>query len=181
MCKIETMAIDYSGSLMYKKVEGEPCPFCGCEEIRSYTFAQAGGLTVNVECTRCPAQMPSDNVQAALERWNTRNYLGIQRMRAHMKQIEWERDHAVSKLERAQLIIDLKIGGDMKQEIAEAISVLKAQGVEVVVDPSGIHADVYVATVPNGDQYEFLAAGILKLKTEGKLTVAGFTESSKRR
>jgi len=69
----------------------------------------------------------------------------------------------------------------MKQEIAEAISILKAQGVEVAVDPSGIHADVYVATMPNGDQYEFLAAGILKLKAEGKLTVAGLAEASKKR
>ncbi len=175
-----TMAIDYSGT-MYGNVEGEPCPFCGCEEIRSYTYFHSGGWSVNVECTRCPAQMPSDNVQAALERWNTRNYLGIQRMRAHMKQIEWERDQAVSKLEKALLIIDLKIGGDMKQEIAEAISILKAQGVEVAVDPSGIHADAYIATVPNGDQYEFLAAGILKLKVEGRLTVAGLAEASKKR
>ena len=68
----------------------------------------------------------------------------------------------------------------MKQDVAEAIAVLKAQGVEVAVDPSGMHADVYIATVPNGDQYEFLAAGILKLKAEGKLTVAGLEESSKK-
>jgi hypothetical protein len=69
----------------------------------------------------------------------------------------------------------------MKQEVAEAIAILKAQGVEVAVDPSGAHADLYTATVPNGDKYDFLAAGILKLKAEGKLTVAGLTESSARR
>jgi len=117
-----------------------------------------------------------------LEQWNTRiDPPDIRRVRAHMKQVEWERDQAVLKLEKAQLIIDLNIGGEMKQEVAEAIAILKAQGVEVAVDPSGIHADVYIATVPNGDKYEFLAAGILKLKAEGKLTVAGLAESSTKR
>ncbi|MDR3723031.1 MAG: hypothetical protein P4K83_00900 [Terracidiphilus sp.] len=96
-----------------------------------------------------------------------------------MKQMEWERNSAYEKLEKAQLIIDLNIGGEMKQEVAEAIAILKAQGVEVGVDPSGM-VDVYVATVPNGDQYEFLAAGVLKLKAENKLTVAGLIESAKR-
>jgi len=174
------MAIDYSGT-MYKKVDGKPCPFCGCEEIRSYAYSHSGGWTTNVECSGCLAQMPSDHLPDALERWNTRAYdPSLKRAIAHMKQVEWERDQAVSKLERAQLIIDLQIGGDMKQDVAEAIAVLKAQGVEVAVDPSGMHADVYIATVPNGDQYEFLAAGILKLKAEGKLTVAGLEESSKK-
>lgn len=122
--------------------------------------------------------MPSDRVQDALVQWNTRiDPPDIRRVRAHMKQVEWERDQAVLKLEKAQLIIDLNIGGEMKQEVAEAIATLNAQGVEVAVDPSGVHADVYIATVPNGDKYEFLAAGILKLKAEGKLTVAGLAES----
>src|SRR5579859_3941183 len=110
------MAVDYSGT-MYGNVEGKPCPFCGCEEIRSYTYFHSGGWTINVECSRCPAQMPSDNVQAALERWNTRtDPPDIRRVQAHMKQAEWERDQAIAKLERALMIIDLNIGGDMKEE-----------------------------------------------------------------
>ena len=102
-------------------------------------------------------------------------------MRALLMQVEWERDQALAILVKTQIIIDLNIGGEMKQEIAEAIATLKAQGVEVAVDPSGIHADVYVATIPNGDQYELLAAGFLKLKADGNLTVAGLQESSKKR
>ncbi len=166
---------------MYKKVEGKPCPFCGCTEIQTYTFLHVGGWTTNVECARCPAQMPSDTVQAALERWNTRAYDStVQGARAHMMQMEWERNQAVSKLEIAQIIITLNIGGDMKQEVAEAIATLKAQGIEVGVDPSSAYADVYVATLPNGDQYEFQAAGVLKLKAEGKLTAAGIAEAAKK-
>jgi Lar family restriction alleviation protein len=175
------MPTDYSGT-MYGNVEGKPCPFCGCEEIRSYTYHHSGGWTTNVECSQCLAQIPCDKVEDALEQWNTRvDPQDIRRIRAHMKQVEWERDQAVLKLEKAQLIIDLNIGGEMKQEVAEAIAILKAQGVEVAVDPSGAQADVYIATVPNGDKYDFLAAGILKLKAEGKLTVAGLAESSMKR
>ena len=83
--------------------------------------------------------MPSDKVQDALEQWNTRvDPPDIRRVRGHTKQVEWERDQAVLKLERAQLIIDLNIGGEMKQEVAEAIAILKAQGVDVAVDPRGL-------------------------------------------
>lgn len=172
------MPTDYSGT-MYGNVDGKPCPFCGCEEIRSYTYPHSGGWTTNVECSQCLAQIPCDRLKDALEQWNTRiDPQDIRRIRAHMKQVEWERDQAALKLEKAQLIIDLNIGGEMKHEVAEAIATLKAQGVEVAVDPSGAHADVYIATIPNGDKYEFLAAGILKLKADGKLTVAGLAQSS---
>ena len=68
----------------------------------------------------------------------------------------------------------------MKHELAEAIAVLKAQGIEVAVDPSGEHADVYVAKFSSGQEYEFLAAGILKQKAEGKLTAAGLEEESRK-
>jgi hypothetical protein len=95
-----------------------------------------------------------------------------------MKQAEWERNQAVRRLEIAQIIIDLNLGGNMKQELAEAVAILKAQGIEVGVDPSGKHADVYVVTLPSGEEYEFLAAGILKLKAEGKLTAARLEEAS---
>ena len=98
------MAIDYSGT-MYGNVEGKPCPFCGCEEIRSYTHHHSGGWTTNVECSRCPGQMPSDNVGAALERWNTRiDPPDIHRVRAHMKQVEWENQQLLNQMEEVKRI-----------------------------------------------------------------------------
>jgi hypothetical protein len=66
---------------------------------------------------------------------------------------------------------------NMKREVAEAIAELKAQGIAVAVDPSGKHADVYIATAPNGEKYEFLAAGLLKLKAEEKLHLEGLQEA----
>jgi len=173
-------------TLEHKKVNAKPCPFCGCEEILSSLLPSdmiIGMWIEYVECSRCGARIAgcSDLSDSALDSWNRRAYDPTpQRAIAHMKQMEWERDQAVAKLEKAQLIIDLNIGGEMKQEVAEAIATLKAQGVEVAVDPSGA-ADVYIATVPNGDQYEFLAAGILKLKAEENLTVIGLGESFKKR
>jgi hypothetical protein len=64
----------------------------------------------------------------------------------------------------------------MDNEVAEAIAELKAQGIGVAVDPSGSHADVYIATAPNGEKYEFLAAGLLNLKVKGKLHLEGLQE-----
>ena len=65
----------------------------------------------------------------------------------------------------------------MDKEIAEAIVVLKEKGIAVAVDPSERYSDLYVATLPNGVQYEFRAAGILKLKADGKLSAAGLEEA----
>lgn len=65
----------------------------------------------------------------------------------------------------------------MDKEVADAIAELKGQGIAVAVDPSGLHADVYIATVPNGEKYEFLAAGLLDLKTKGKLNLEGLQEA----
>jgi len=64
----------------------------------------------------------------------------------------------------------------MEQEVAEAIAALKEQGISFAVDPSGARTDLYVARLPSGEHYEFLAAGILKLKNAGKLTAAGIEE-----
>jgi len=61
----------------------------------------------------------------------------------------------------------------MEKEVASAIAELKAQGIPVVVDPSGRHADVYIATAPNGEKYEFTAAGLLDLKAKGRLNLEG--------
>jgi hypothetical protein len=59
------------------------------------------------------------------------------------------------------------------KQVAEAIAELKAQGIGVVVDPSGKHADAYIATTPNGEKYELLDAGLLKLKAEERLHLEG--------
>jgi hypothetical protein len=65
----------------------------------------------------------------------------------------------------------------METEIADAIAELKAQGIGVTVDPSGVETDVYVATAPNGEKYKFLGAGLLDLKAKGKLHLDGLLEA----
>jgi hypothetical protein len=64
----------------------------------------------------------------------------------------------------------------MDKQVADAVAELKAQGIPVAVDPSGRHADVYIATAPNGEKYEFLAAGLLDLKAKEKLHLEGLQE-----
>jgi hypothetical protein len=64
----------------------------------------------------------------------------------------------------------------MDKQVADAIAELKAQGIPVAVDPSGRHADVYIATAPNGEKYDFTAAGLLDLKAKGKLNLEGLQE-----
>jgi len=64
----------------------------------------------------------------------------------------------------------------MDKEVSEAIAELKAQGIAVAVDPSGSNAGLYIATVPNGEKYKFNAAGLLDLKTKGKLHLEGLQE-----
>jgi len=64
----------------------------------------------------------------------------------------------------------------MEKEVAEAIAELKAQGIGVAIDPSGNNAELYIATVPNGEKYRFNAAGLLDLKMKGKLHLEGLQE-----
>jgi NAD(P)H-hydrate repair Nnr-like enzyme with NAD(P)H-hydrate epimerase domain len=166
---------------MGEKHDLKPSPFCGCESVNLRPTVLEGEWVTCIDCGACPAQMMSDSKMDAIVRWNARAYdPAVRRAVAHMKQMEWERDQAVSKLEKAQLIIDLGIGGGEKEEVAEAIAILKAQGIEVAVDPSGACADAYIATLPNGDEYEFLAAAILKLKSEERLTAAELARTCKR-
>ena len=51
----------------------------------------------------------------------------------------------------------------MDMQVKAAVEHLVKNGIRIAVDPSGLHADVYILTLPNGDQYECLAAGLLKL------------------
>jgi len=64
----------------------------------------------------------------------------------------------------------------MDKEVADAIAELKGQGIAVAVDSSADNADAYIATTPNGEKYEFLAAGLLDLKAKGKLNLEGLQE-----
>ena len=64
----------------------------------------------------------------------------------------------------------------MDEEVADAIAELKGQGIAVAVDPSDQNANVYIATVPNGEKYKFQAAGLLDLKRKGKLNLEGLQE-----
>jgi hypothetical protein len=64
----------------------------------------------------------------------------------------------------------------MDKEVADAIAELKAQGIPVTVDPSGSHADHYIAITPNGEKYEFEAAGLLDLKAKARLNLEGLQE-----
>lgn len=65
----------------------------------------------------------------------------------------------------------------MTKEVADAIAELKAQGIPIAVDPSGRQADLYIATAPDGEKYEFMAAGLLDLKAKGKLHLEGLQEA----
>jgi hypothetical protein len=65
----------------------------------------------------------------------------------------------------------------MEKEVADAIAELKGQGIPVAVGPSGRDAEIYIATAPNGEKYEFLAAGLLNLKAKGKLHLEGLQEA----
>jgi|GEM_PF-3242013 len=64
----------------------------------------------------------------------------------------------------------------MDKEVADAIGELKAQGIPVAVDTSGGHADHYIATTPNGEKYEFEAAGLLDLKAKARLNLEGLQQ-----
>ncbi len=64
----------------------------------------------------------------------------------------------------------------MDKEVADAIAELKAQGIPVTDDPSGRNADLYIATAPDGERYEFDAAGLLDLKAKGRLHLEGLQE-----
>jgi len=66
----------------------------------------------------------------------------------------------------------------MQGTIAEAIEELKAQGIKVEIEPSDMGPDVYIATAPNGDKYDFLASVLVKLKVDGKLNAAGLAQAA---
>lgn len=64
----------------------------------------------------------------------------------------------------------------MNKEVADAIAELKAQGIPVAINSSGSRGDRYIATAPNGEKYEFEAAGLLDLKAKERLHLEGLQE-----
>jgi hypothetical protein len=64
----------------------------------------------------------------------------------------------------------------MDKQVADAIAELKAQGIPVTVAASDHQADHYIATTPNGEKYEFNAAGLLALKAKARLNLEGLQE-----
>ncbi len=64
----------------------------------------------------------------------------------------------------------------MNKEVADAIAELKAQGIPVANDPSGRKPGLYIATAPDGEKYEFDAAGLLDLKAKARLHLEGLQE-----
>lgn len=63
------------------------------------------------------------------------------------------------------------------KRVADAVAELKGQGIPVAGDPTGRRPDLYIATAPNGEKYEFTAAGLLDLKAKEKLHLEGLQEA----
>jgi hypothetical protein len=65
----------------------------------------------------------------------------------------------------------------MNSDVKSALEKIVKSGIRVTVDPSGTLADEYILTMPNGDQYQCLAAGLVKLAreipTEDEVKAAG--------
>ena len=64
----------------------------------------------------------------------------------------------------------------MEQELLNIMSKLTTSGIRIDVLQPNSHTEVFVAELPNGKQYLFLRAGLLKLRDEGKLNIPGIEE-----
>ena len=64
----------------------------------------------------------------------------------------------------------------MEQELLNIMSQLANAGIRIDVLQPNSPTEVFVAELPNGKQYLFLRAGLLKLRDEGKLNIAGIEE-----
>jgi hypothetical protein len=67
-------------------------------------------------------------------------------------------------------------GGPVEQELSNIMSQLANAGIRIDVLQPNSHTEVFVAELPNGKQYLFLRAGLLKLRDEGKLNIPGVEE-----
>lgn len=64
----------------------------------------------------------------------------------------------------------------MEQELLNIMSQLANAGIRIDVLQPNSPTEVFVAELPNGKQYLFLRAGLLKLRDEGKMNIPGIEE-----
>ena len=64
----------------------------------------------------------------------------------------------------------------MEQELLNIMSQLANAGIRIDVLQPNSPTEVFVAELPNGKQYLFLRAGLLKLRDEGKMNIRGVEE-----
>jgi hypothetical protein len=64
----------------------------------------------------------------------------------------------------------------VEQELTRVMSQLANEGIRVDVQNPNDRTEIFVAELPNGKQYLLLRAGLLKLRDEGKLNIAGIEE-----
>jgi len=62
------------------------------------------------------------------------------------------------------------------QHLAHIMSQLANAGVRIEILQPNSPTEVFVAELPNGKQYLFSRAGLLKLRDEGKLNIPGIEE-----
>jgi hypothetical protein len=67
-------------------------------------------------------------------------------------------------------------GGPVDQEVMRIMSQLTKEGIRVDVLHPDSHTEVFVAELPNRKRYLFKRTGLLKLRDEGKLNIAGIEE-----
>ena len=65
----------------------------------------------------------------------------------------------------------------MEQELLNIMSQLANVGIRIDVLQPNFPTEVFVAELPNGKQYLFLRAGLLKLRDEGQLNIPGIEGS----
>jgi hypothetical protein len=65
----------------------------------------------------------------------------------------------------------------VEQELLNIMSQLANVGIRIDVLQPNFPTEVFVAELPNGKQYLFLRAGLLKLRDEGQLNIPGIEGS----
>jgi hypothetical protein len=64
----------------------------------------------------------------------------------------------------------------MEAEVMRIAATLASGGIRMDVLQPNSHTEVFVAELPNKKQYLFTRAGLLKLRYDGKLNMAGIEE-----
>ena len=64
----------------------------------------------------------------------------------------------------------------MEQELTHIMSQLANAGIRVDVLHPNSRTEIFVVELPDGKQYLFLRAGLVKLRDEGKLNITGIEE-----